>query len=171
LSVEAFEQGGNENEGGEWPPARKRKAGLPNDNTRGGCKAGHTENKELNPAIPSHEKEVWGPGLNQVLRPGRAFTLAKQTSKEVGNRCEQIDLQHERLPLREKKANCVKEVASLAMTHQTLRSINCTAVFAVSTCDCTNEDRDPRYLVSFPLLGFGVHVRAAYTPRPTTCPS
>jgi hypothetical protein len=73
----------------------------------------------------------WGSGLDQALGPGLPFTLAEQTGKEVGNRCEQVHFQHERHPLRETKANRVKEVASLAMARQTLRSINYPLVSAV----------------------------------------
>jgi hypothetical protein len=53
-----------------------------------------------------------------------------------------------------------------APLHQLYRCLRC-----LDLQTTTHEDRDPRYLVSFPLLGFGVHVRAAYTPRPTPCPS
>ena len=45
-------------------------------------------------------------------------------------------------PFEEKSKN-MKEVASLAMAHQTLRSINCPLVSAALTY--TNEDRDPLY--------------------------
>ena len=69
-------------------------------------------------------------------------------------------------PFGNKKANYVKEVASLAMAHQTLRSINCTAVFAVSTYGTApTKTGIPVTLCPF-RLGSGLHVRAAYSPAP-----
>ena len=67
-------------------------------------------------------------------------------------------------PFGKRKPNCVKEVASLAMAHPTLRSINCPLVFAISHAD-TNEDRDPRYLV-LSCSGLACTFVTAYTPRP-----
>ena len=42
--------------------------------------------------------------IAKALGPVLAFTLAEQTSKEVGNRCEQVCFQHERQPPSREKA-------------------------------------------------------------------
>ena len=92
-----------------------------------------------------------------MLLPGYTFTASNQAGKEPGNCGDQTAFQHERhLPSRQKD---LWEVASLAMAHQTLRSINCPLVSAVLT---SRRPGSP-YLVSFPEW---VGVRTA--PAPTT---
>ena len=61
----------------------------------------------------------------------------------------------------EGKAKSMKEVASLAMAHQTLRSINC----PLSPLRFTNEDRDPLYPCVLSRVGL-----ACTVVQPVPCP-